>query len=83
MLPDMLSTGFMGAENAQDRVRLHGGRPRHRASRPLRRRRSEASGRGRIFAIGTRPAAVKVAKELRRDGYHQLQGGKHRRPDPR
>ncbi|MDI3506256.1 MAG: isopropanol dehydrogenase [Methanomicrobiaceae archaeon] len=63
MIPDMLSTGFMGAENARIEIGatvvvlgigpvglcgIAGARLR---------------GAGRIFAVGTRPAAIRVAKE--------------------
>jgi threonine dehydrogenase-like Zn-dependent dehydrogenase len=63
MIPDMLSTGFMGAENAKIEigatVAVLGIGPVGLcgvAGAKLR-------GAGRIFAVGTRPAAIKVAKE--------------------
>ena len=63
MLPDMLSTGFMGAENAKIEigatVAVLGIGPVGLcgiAGAKLR-------GAGRIFAVGTRPAAINVAKE--------------------
>jgi len=63
MLPDMLSTGFMGAENAKiefgSTVAVLGIGPVGLSAVAGARLR----GAGRIFAVGTRPAAVKVAKE--------------------
>ncbi|MFA7563154.1 MAG: NAD(P)-dependent alcohol dehydrogenase [Methanoculleus sp.] len=63
MLPDMLSTGFMGAENANIQigatVAVLGIGPVGLSAIAGARLR----GAGRIFAVGTRPAAVKVAKE--------------------
>ena len=63
MLPDMLSTGFMGAENARigfgSTVAVLGIGPVGLSAVAGARLR----GAGRIFAVGTRPAAVKVAKE--------------------
>lgn len=63
MLPDMLSTGFMGAENARiaigATVAVLGIGPVGLSAVAGARLR----GAGRIFAVGTRPAAVRVAKE--------------------
>ncbi len=63
MLPDMLSTGFMGAENAKIEigatVAVLGIGPVGLCGIAGARLR----GAGRIFAVGTRPAAIKVAKE--------------------
>jgi len=63
MLPDMLSTGFMGAENARigfgSTVAVLGIGPVGLSAIAGARLR----GAGRIFAVGTRPASVKVAKE--------------------
>ncbi|KAF5041464.1 NADP-dependent isopropanol dehydrogenase [anaerobic digester metagenome] len=63
MLPDMLSTGFMGAENAKiqigSSVAVLGIGPVGLCGVAGARLR----GAGRIFAVGTRPASVKVAKE--------------------
>jgi threonine dehydrogenase-like Zn-dependent dehydrogenase len=63
MLPDMLSTGFMGAENAQiefgSTVAVLGIGPVGLSAIAG----AKLRGAGRIFAVGTRPAAVKVAKE--------------------
>jgi len=63
MLPDMLSTGFLGAENARiaigATVAVLGIGPVGLSAVAGARLR----GAGRIFAVGTRPAAVRVAKE--------------------
>ena len=63
MLPDMLSTGFMGAENARIEigatVAVIGIGPVGLSAIAG----AKLRGAGRIFAVGTRPAAVTVAKE--------------------
>lgn len=63
MLPDMLSTGFMGAENAKIEfgatVAVLGIGPVGLSAIAG----AKLRGAGRIFAVGTRPAAIKVAKE--------------------
>ncbi len=63
MLPDMLSTGFMGAENAHVEfgatVAVMGIGPVGLSAIAG----AKLRGAGRIFAVGTRPASVKVAKE--------------------
>lgn len=63
MLPDMLSTGFLGAENARIEigatVAVLGIGPVGLSSIAG----AKLRGAGRIFAVGTRPAAVKVAKK--------------------
>ncbi len=63
MLPDMLSTGFMGAENAKIEfgatVAVLGIGPVGLCGIAG----ARLGGAGRIFAVGTRPAAIKVAKE--------------------
>ncbi len=63
MLPDMLSTGFMGAENARIEigatVAVLGIGPVGLSAIAG----AKLRGAGRIFAVGTRPAAIRVAKE--------------------
>ncbi|MDV2481843.1 NAD(P)-dependent alcohol dehydrogenase [Methanoculleus sp. Wushi-C6] len=63
MLPDMLSTGFAGAENANIKfgstVAVLGIGPVGLSAIAG----AKLRGAGRIFAVGTRPASVKVAKE--------------------
>jgi len=63
MLPDMLSTGFAGAEKARidigATVAIIGIGPVGLASIAG----ATLRGAGRIFAVGTRPVAVKVARE--------------------
>ena len=63
MLPDMLSTGFAGAENARIEfgatVAVLGIGPIGLSAIAG----AKLRGAGRIFAVGTRPAAVRVAKE--------------------
>ena len=63
MIPDMLSTGFMGAENAHIEfgatVAVLGIGPVGLSAVAG----AKLRGAGRIFAVGTRPASVKVAKE--------------------
>jgi alcohol dehydrogenase (NADP+) len=63
MIPDMLSTGFAGAENARigfgSTVAVLGIGPVGLSAVAG----AKLRGAGRIFAVGTRPASIKVAKE--------------------
>ncbi len=63
MLPDMLSTGFMGAENAKIEIGFNvavlGIGPVGLSSIAG----SKLKGAGRIFGVGTRPKLVKIAKK--------------------
>jgi isopropanol dehydrogenase (NADP+) len=82
MIPDMLSTGFMGAENANIPI---GGTVAVLGIGPVGLcgiAGAKLRGAGRIFAVGTRGQAHRGREGLRCDRHRQLQGRRHGRADP-